>query len=55
MGKLVRYNLLTLIHYVRGQKIILDSDIASLYEVEVKYLNRAVKRNITRFPKDFMF
>ncbi|MEW6507766.1 MAG: ORF6N domain-containing protein [Bacteroidota bacterium] len=55
MGKIIRNYLLTLIHFVRGQKVILDSDIASLYEVEVKYLNRAVKRNFTRFPKDFMF
>ena len=33
----------------------LDSDLAALYEVEVKYLNRTVKRNITRFPTDFLF
>ena len=40
---------------IRGQKVMLDSDLAALYEVEVKYLNRTVKRNITRFPVDFMF
>jgi len=43
------------IHIVRGKKVMLDSDLASLYEVEVKQLNQAVKRNINRFPDDFMF
>ena len=40
---------------VRGQKVILDSDLAELYEVETKALNRAVKRNADRFPEDFTF
>ena len=44
-----------LIHTFRGQKIILDGDIARLYEVETQVLIRAVKRNISRFPEDFMF
>ena len=39
---------------IRGQKVMLDSDLARLYEVETKTLNRAVKRNIARFPGDFM-
>ena len=39
----------------RGQKVMLDSDLAQLYRVETKVLNRAVKRNIARFPGDFMF
>ena len=39
---------------IRGQKVLLDSDLASLYGVQVKVLNQAVKRNITRFPGDFM-
>ena len=43
------------IHMVRGSKAILDVDIAGLYGVETKTLNRAVKRNVDRFPKDFMF
>lgn len=43
------------IFFVRRQKILLDEDLAALYEVEVKALNRAVKRNIERFPADFMF
>jgi hypothetical protein len=44
-----------LIHEFRGQKVILDSDLAMLYGVETKALNRAVKRNPERFPDDFMF
>ena len=40
---------------IRGQKVMLDSDLAALYEVEPKVLNQAVKRNIDRFPADFMF
>ncbi len=44
-----------LIHEIRGQKVMLDSDLAMLYEVETRVLNQAVKRNIERFPKDFMF
>ena len=40
---------------VRGQKVMLDSDLAALYGVETKALNRAVKRNGERFPEDFMF
>ena len=44
-----------LIYMIRGQKVMLDSDLAMLYEVETKVLNQAVKRNIERFPEDFMF
>lgn len=44
-----------LIREVRGQKIMLDLDLARVYGVETKALNRAVKRNADRFPKDFMF
>ena len=40
---------------LRGQKVLLDSDLAALYGVETKALNRAVKRNLKRFPDDFMF
>jgi hypothetical protein len=40
---------------LRGQKVLLDEDLAELYEVETKRLNEAVKRNIERFPADFMF
>jgi phage regulator Rha-like protein len=39
----------------RGQKVMLDSDLAELYGVELKAMNQAVKRNIERFPRDFMF
>ena len=44
-----------LIRILRGHKVILDSDIASLYGVPTKALNRAVTRNLDRFPTDFMF
>lgn len=43
------------IHLIRGQKVMLDSDLAEVYQVETKMLNRAVKRNLDRFPEDFMF
>jgi len=45
----------SLILRIRGQNIMLDSDLAILYGVETKQLKRAVKRNIDRFPSDFMF
>ena len=45
----------TYIYLIRGQKVMLDSDLAELYGVETKVLKRAVKRNSQRFPKDFMF
>lgn len=44
-----------LIYEIRGQQVMLDSDLARLYGVETKYLKRAVKANIKRFPPDFMF
>ncbi|MBP5397798.1 MAG: ORF6N domain-containing protein [Bacteroidales bacterium] len=44
-----------LIHEIRGKKVMLDFDLARLYHVETKALNQAVKRNIKRFPPDFMF
>lgn len=43
------------IHEIRGKKIILDYDLAEMYEVETKVLKQAVKRNANRFPEDFMF
>jgi len=43
------------IHVLRGQKVILDADLAALYDVETKALTRAVRRNSDRFPPDFMF
>lgn len=43
------------IYEIRGQRVMLDFDLAELYQVETRRLNEAVKRNIKRFPKDFMF
>ena len=45
----------SLIYEIRGHKVMLDSDLAKLYGVNVKRLNEAVKRNVERFPSDFMF
>ena len=48
-------NIEDMIYEIRGKQIMLDSDLAKLYDVETKYLNRQVKRNIDRFPEDFCF
>jgi hypothetical protein len=45
----------SIIHVLRGQKVILDSDLAELYGVPVKHLNQQLKRNARRFPPDFVF
>ena len=45
----------SLIYEIRGQKVMLDFNLAELYQVETRTLNQAVKRNIERFPEDFMF
>ena len=47
--------ILTKIYIVRGQKVMLDKDLADLYSVSTKVFNQAVKRNISRFPEDFAF
>jgi len=43
------------IYFIRGQKVMLDNDLAEMYGVETRVLKQAVKRNIDRFPEDFMF
>jgi hypothetical protein len=48
-------NIENLIHVIRGKQVMLDRDLARLYGVETKALNQAVKRNMERFPEDFMF
>jgi phage regulator Rha-like protein len=52
-GKLAKIE--KMVYEIRGQKVMLDSDLADLYGVELKVMNQAVKRNIGRFPFDFMF
>jgi len=47
--------IVTKIYYIRGHKVMLDEDLAELYEVPTKRLNEQVKRNVGRFPEDFMF
>ena len=54
-SKLTTVQLGRLIYEIRGERVMLDSDLASIYGVETKSLNRAVKRNADRFPRDFMF
>ncbi len=48
-------NIAVLVHAIRGEKVLLDGDLAVLYDVPTKALNQAVKRNAERFPADFMF
>ena len=43
------------IYYIRGHKVMLDSDLAELYQVSTRVFNQAIRRNIERFPEDFMF
>jgi hypothetical protein len=54
-GRISRVRILTSILILRGQKVILDSVLAEMYEVETRALVQAVKRNRGRFPADFMF
>lgn len=55
METFVIENINSKIYEIRGEKVMLDSDLAKLYQVETKVLNQAIKRNIDRFPDDFMF
>lgn len=48
-------NWMNKIYVIRGKKVMLDEDLAELYQVETKRLNEQVRRNIDRFPGDFMF
>ena len=48
-------NLASLVYIVRGERVLLDADLAELYGVSTRALNQAVKRNVSRFPADFMF
>ena len=54
MNKLTLDGIEKMIYVIRGQKVMLDSDLARLYEVPTKRLNEQVKRNLDRFPQDFM-
>jgi len=56
MSKLVPVeSIISKIVYLRGEKVLLDRDLAEMYSVETKQLKRAVRRNISRFPEGFMF
>lgn len=54
-SQLLSINIESLIYIIREEQVMLDSNLAKLYGVETKVLNQAVKRNIQRFPTDFMF
>ena len=43
------------IHFIRGERVMLDTDLAAVYQVETRILNQAVRRNLDRFPSDFVF
>ena len=45
----------TMIYTIRGQRVMMDTDLAELYGIETKNLKKAVRRNLARFPDDFMF
>jgi hypothetical protein len=51
----IEQKILNRIYVIRGQKVMIDEDLAEMYSVETRRLNEQVKRNIKRFPKDFMF
>ncbi len=55
MLNMIESNVASKIHVIRDIEVMLDSDIAELYGVETKYLNRQVKRHIERFDDDFVF
>ena len=48
-------NIANFIYFIRGEKVMLDTDLAKLYDVETRVLKQAVRRNLDRFPEDFMF
>lgn len=54
-GIVVEEKILNKIYFIRGEKVMLDRDLAEMYGVETKVFNQNIKRNIERFPKDFMF
>ena len=55
LGNVSEETIVEKIYIIRGQKVMLDKDLAEMYGVEVRILNQAVKRNAIRFPEDFMF
>ena len=52
---MVHERIIKAIHVIRDHKVLLDSELAEMYGVDTKVMNQAVKRNLTRFPEDFMF
>ena len=54
-AELAQYDIKSMIYIIRNQQVMIDSDLAMLYQVETRVLNQAVKRNISRFPERFRF
>jgi len=54
-NEIIEFDYNSLIYNVRGSKVMIDSDLANLYGVETKRLKESVRRNLERFPEDFMF
>ena len=54
-SEVAHYNIKSMIYVIRNQQVMLDSDLAMLYQVETRVFNQAVKRNIARFPDSFRF
>jgi len=55
MPVIAQDEIISRIYTIRGQKVMLDRNLAELYEVDTRVLNQAVKRNLERFPREFMF
>ena len=53
--ELTEQNIESMVYFIRGQKVMLDFDLARIYGYETKVFNQQVKRNISKFPEDFMF
>ena len=53
--ELAEQNIESMVYFIRGQKVMLDFDLAKIYGYETKVFNQQVKRNISKFPDDFMF
>ena len=53
--ELTEQNIESMVYFIRGQKVMLDFDLAKIYGYETKVFNQQVKRNISKFPDDFMF
>jgi len=54
-NEVIQFDIKNMVYVVRNQQVMIDSDLAMLYQIETKVFNQAVKRNIARFPENFRF